>query len=269
METSCSTIHSVDTDLSEKFVVAGCEDSILRLFTIKDLSLELLYELSGHSGTITKVLFINQGELIASSDFNGKLILWKLEGTVFVKKSETQVHSGPIYDISVRYSDKEVTVFCGCDGGLLKTVSFDSSLKTTITEQEIHKYGVISVSCNNEYIVTGGLDCVVCLLTKDGVEHLKHHQGAVNAVALSPGLPNNKDDFMLATCSEDGKLFLIKKSNENVSNQEIDLGEPAYSLDWSRTGFTITVAYGKNKYKSFAVNGEDKFEEVSMEKVEK
>ena len=141
-------ISSMNTDLSEKFVVTACEDSIVRLFTIKDINMELLTELTGHTGVVTKAVFINQGELIASSDFSGKLIIWKLEGQSFVKRSEMVVSNGPIYDFAVRYVDNSFTVFCGYDNGMLKTVAFDSSFKTTITEQEIHRYGVISVSCN-------------------------------------------------------------------------------------------------------------------------
>lgn len=266
MESLQSTIHSMDTDLSEKFVVAACEDSIVRLFTLKNLDLELLSELSGHTGAVTKALFVNQGELIASCDFDGKLIIWKLEGHSFVKKSETQVAAGPVYDIAVRYEDTTLTVFCGCDSGLLKTVTYDSSFKDTITEQEIHRYSVISVACNSEYVATGGLDCSVALISKSGIEYLRHHQGAVNAVALAPAHPQ---EVVLATCSEDGKLCFVEKNKDGTKKQEIDIGEPCYSLDWSKTGFTLTVGYGKGGFKSF-IRGEDGgYEEVSMEKVEK
>lgn len=267
MESLQSTVHSMDTDISEKFVVAACGDSIVRLFALRNLDLELLSELSGHTGAVTKALFANQGELIVSSDFNGRLIIWKLEGSSFVKKLEMQVTEGPIYDIAVRYKDSGMTVFCGCDGGILRTVAYDTALKETVTEKEVHRYSVISVSCNEDYVATGGLDCSVALISEDGIEYLRHHRGAVNAVALSPS--HAQDRVVLATCSEDGRLCFVEKNGEDIQQQEINIGEPCYSLDWSKSGFTLTVGYGKEGFKSF-IRGEDgSYEEVPMEKVEK
>jgi len=266
MEQIHGKIRSMDTDLAEKFVVTACEDSLVRLFTIKDRNMELLTELTGHTGVVTKAVFINQGELIASSDFSGKLIVWKLEGQLFVKRAELAVSSGPVYDIAVRYGDGVFTVFCGCDSGMLRTVVFDSSFKTTVTEQEVHRYGVISVSCNAYFVATGGLDCSATLISRDGtIEYLKHHTGAVNSVALAPS--DDERHTILATCSEDGKLVFVFKEDEKIRVQEIELKEPCYSLDWSRTGFVLTVGYGKEGFGSYIQGENGEYEEVPMEKL--
>ncbi|ELA40987.1 uncharacterized protein VICG_01946 [Vittaforma corneae ATCC 50505] len=266
MEQIESKIRSMDSDLSEKFVVTACEDSLVRLFTIKDRNMEFLTELTGHTGVVTKAVFINQGELIASSDFSGKLIVWKLEGHSFVKRSETKVSNGPIYDIAVRYTDSSFTIFCGCDNGILRTVVFDNNFKATVTEQEIHRYGIITVSCNLHFVATGGLDCTAALISKDNIEYLKHHQGAVNSVALAP--TDDEKHTILATCSEDGKLAFIFKEDDSIRTQEIKLKEPCYSLDWSKTGFVLTVGYGSEEFKSYIQGENGEYEEVPMKKVE-
>lgn len=266
MENIQGKIRSMHTDLSEKFIVAACEDALVRLFTIKDKSMEFLTQLAGHTAVVTKALFINQGELIASSDFSGKLIVWKLEGQSFVKRVELSIHQGPVYDIAVRYENGTFTVFCGCDNGVLKSVVFDSNMKASVTEQEVHRYGIISVSSNEHFVATGGLDCSAALIGKDGkIEYFRHHSGAVNGVGL--GGSDDEKHTILATCSEDGKLVFVFKEGEKERTQEIELGEPCHSLDWSRTGFVLTVGYGKEGFKSYIQGETGDYEEVSMEKL--
>lgn len=268
MEAVTNQIRTMDTDLSEKFIVSACEDSIVRLFSVKNNNLELLAQLTGHSGIGTQALFIHQGEFIASSDYEGKLIIWKLENTGFVKKSEIQIAKGPIYDIATRYSENgSITVFCGCDNGKLKTVTFDSSFKSTIKEEDVHRYGIISVSCNNEYVITGGADYSVALIHNGEIEYFKHHLSAVNTVALAP--ISNDERVLFASASEDGTLVLIKKDSKDIKKQEITIGEPCYDLDWNRTGFVLTVGYGEGCFKSFIMGENDVFEEIPMEKIQK
>lgn len=266
MEQIQSKIRSMDIDISEKFIVTACEDSFVRLFSVNDKKTELLCELTGHTGMVTKAIFINQGDVIASSDFNGKLIIWKLENSSFVKKTEIQVSDRPIYDIAARVKDNGFTVFCGCDNGLLKTVIFDSNFKTTMTEQELHRYGVISVSCTKNFLATGGLDSTVALISNGNIEYIKKHTGAVNAVALVPS--DDENHTIVASGSEDGTLILTFKNGKKIRTQQINLGEPCYSLDWNRTGFILTVGYGNDKLKSFAQGENGEYQEIPMTKDE-
>lgn len=262
------TIQSLDTDISERLVVAGCNDSKVRLFAIKEHNLENLYELIGHTGVVAKACFINQGELIASSDYNGKLIVWKLEGTKFVKKTEVQVHAGPIYDISATYNLNEIKIYCACGDGWLKIVNLNSGLASTIEEKEIHKYDVVTVSSNEKYVATGGIDTKVCLISDEETKYFTHHKEAVYAVALSPIIDEDGNSD-LATCSKDGKLVFIRIKDGIPTEQEFDIGEQCYTLDWSRTGFTLTLGYGNGLYKSYVLNENNEYEEIPMQKVEK
>lgn len=266
MENIKAKIYSMDTDLSEKFVITACEDSLLRLFTIKDKNMELLAELTGHTGVVTKAVFINQGELIASGDFTGKLIIWKLEGSLFVKRVECAVTNGPIYDLAVRYSKTSFEVFCGCDNGILKTVEFDMNFKMIVTEKEMHRYAVVAVTCNGHFVATGGLDSTVALISAKGVEYLKHPMGAINAVALCPS--DDDQNFILAAGSEDGQLVFFFKEGIEMRTQSIKLGQPCYSLDWSRTGLVLSAAYGKESITSYIQGENGDYVEVPMEEVQ-
>lgn len=263
MEQLQTKIMNMDTDITEKFIVASCEDSLVRIFSIKEKEIKLITQLTGHSGVVTKALFINQGELIVSSDFNGKIIIWKLEGNQFVKKTEAKISEGPIYDMAVRHTADSFTLFCGCENGILKTVAFDSNMKYNVTEKEVHRYGIISVSCNTNYVATGGLDCSVGLISEE-IEYFKHHKEAVNGVALAPS--SDKEHTILATCSEDGVLSFIFKDGKTTRTQEISIGEPCYSVRWNRTGLVLTLGYGKGNFKSYIQGENGEYEEVPMEK---
>lgn len=255
-------VHSMDADLAEKHVVTACSDSIVRIYSLVDKKLEYLAELVGHSGPVTKALYVNQGELIASSDFSGKIVIWKLEGGVFNKRFEKQLLEGPIYDMAVRFADGRLQLFCGCDGGVLKTLEISASFECTEDSKEVHRYGISAVSANAECLVTGGFDFSVALHTASGVEHFKHHQAAVTSVAIAPVNCCNKTVF--SSCSEDGKLFIIEQRGDSFETQEIDVGEPCYSLSWSNTGFVLTVGYGTESFKSFILGESGKYEEIEM-----
>lgn len=270
MSSAEAIICSVDTDLSQKHVVTACSDHSVRIYNLRNKELEHTVNLLGHSGPVTQAKYINQGELLASSDFTGKLIIWKLEGGTFSRRVEKQVAAGPIYDISVRFNENKLQIFCGCDGGVLKTLEYDQAFNETEKSQEAHRYGVSSVSANSEYLVTGGLDFSVALHTLNGndqKEYFKHHDAAVNCVAVAPSNHTNKLAF--ASVSEDGLLVIYQKRDSSFEIQKIDLGQPGHSLSWSKTGFSLTVGYGSEEFKSYILGENGLYEEVEMKDISK
>lgn len=260
-------VNSMDIDLSEKYIVLAQKNSLVRLFSIKDLDLIPFADLSGHLGSVTKALFVNQGEIIASCDFSGKVILWKLEGSSYSKKLEIQVCDGPIYDMGVRYEVNQIQIFCGCDDGRLRTVAIDEKLKYTINEQTIHTFAITSVSVNDHYILLGGYYTIVTLIDKDGkINELDHHTDQVTAVALSSVKIDN--GCLFATCSRDGKLFIFFKNGENIKKQEFIINEKFNMISWGKTGYSLIVSYGDEKFKTFMLNENESFEEVPVEELE-
>ncbi|KAI5152577.1 protein transport protein SEC13 [Enteropsectra breve] len=265
MVDSETVVHSMDTDLLQRHVVTGSSDSIVRIYSIGESGLDEILQLKGHDAPVTKAVFINQGELIASVDFGGKLVLWKMEGKGFFKKAEMQLLSGPVYDIAARYSTSEMVLFAACDHGILKKVTADGMFNISVEDSEIHRYGICSVGCNDKYVVTGGLDQGVALILPDGPKFFNKHKTAVNAVAVAPS--NAFEKLQFASCAEDGKLFVYEMRGEEFHIQEIEIGEPCYSLSWSKPGFVLTLGYGEGSFKSF-IEGEDgQYKEVDVEKI--
>lgn len=262
MNITDNLVNSMDVDISEKYVVTANRDSLVKIFVIKELELVPFAELSGHKGFVTKALFVNQGEIIVSSDFHGKLIIWKLEGKQYSKKVEIQVYDGPIHDFGVRYEHKEMKVFCGCDDGKLMTVLIDDGLRNTISEQKIHKYATTCVSVNEMYVLSGGLDGVVNMIDKDGnIEKFSHHSEQIVSVALSPITERS----IFATCSKDGKLFIFKKDDVGFIKQEFEINSTFNSLVWDKQGFSLTVSFGNEDFKTYILNENDEYEEVPIE----
>jgi protein transport protein SEC13 len=260
------TIRSMDTDLSEKYLITACSDSAIRLYSIVNKEMSLISELMGHSGPVSKAIFINQGEIIASSDFTGKLIIWKLEDSHFKKKVEKQVCVGPLYDITARYLESALSIFCACDKGILYTCTFDAQFNCTENSEEVHRYGISCISANADHVVTGGLDFSISLRSAEGSEYFNHHSSAITDVAIAPS--NNFGKTVFASCAEDKKIVIIEKIDGQANKQVIELDEPCYNIEWSKSGLSFTVGYGSNKFKTFILGETGKYEEIEMQKLD-
>lgn len=256
-------INSMDTDLSEKYVVCACSDALVRICTFNNETLMPVASLSGHQGQVTKAIYLSHGELIASSDFSGNLIIWKLEDSKYVKKAEKHVIDGGINDIAGRISDSTIEVFCACERGLVKTIIFDAEFNTTEKTKEIHKHATTCISCNSKFVVSGGVDFSVAFDDGQDIRYFKSHQSAVNSVAIAPS--NSIEKTIFASCAEDGTLIIYQGKRNNIEEQIIKLKEPAHSLSWNKTGFVLTVGYGESSFKSYILgeNGKE-FVEVEM-----
>nr|AGE94939.1 protein transport protein sec13 [Encephalitozoon cuniculi] len=271
MDIHKDTIHSIETDFSQKKIVTACSDGMVRVFakgsSVPPYELNLELELDGDSGPATKAIFLNQGEFIASSYFSGKVIIWKYEGGRFNKKSERQILSGSVNDISGRWNGSSFTLFCACSDGTVRILDIDSSFNTTESEVFCHRFGVSSVSATESGFVSGGMDYSVAVW--DGTSEaarFRDHKGLVRDVAACPA--NSFKLFCMASCSEDGTVVIYTKRGEEYESQKITLEEPCYSLSWSFSGFSLSVGYGSSKFKCFVPDGSGKFKEVGLKKVE-
>ncbi|KAI4292074.1 protein transport protein SEC13 [Pancytospora philotis] len=265
MSAAEALVHSLSADLGERHVAAGCSDGVVRLYSVADGKLASLVDLPGHAAPVTKAVFVGQGDVIVSADFSGWLMLWKLENGVFANKVNKQLLSGPIYDVAARDVGGDITVFCGCDGGHLKTLVFDRSFSVAEESQEVHRYGVSAVDCNDVAVVTSGFEFVVALHTDGGVERFRHHKAAVNAVAVAPH--NHMNKLVFASCSDDGTLVVSERRDGKFVHQTIEIGEPCLSLAWNNSGLVLTLGYGDDKFKSFILGLSGQYEEVAMKDV--
>ncbi|ADM12633.1 protein transport Sec13-like protein [Encephalitozoon intestinalis ATCC 50506] len=271
MDIHKDTIHSIETDFSQKKIVTSCSDGIVRVFSKgtadspHNLALEM--ELNGNSGPATKAIFLNQGEFIASSYFSGKVIVWKYENGKFNKKYEKQLLNGSVNDISGRWNGGSFTLFCGCSDGNVRVLAVDSSFGVTESEIFSHRFGVSCVSATENGFVSGGMDYSVAVWEgSEEVARFRDHKGFVRDVSVCP--PNSFKLFCMASCSEDGTVMIYTRNEGEYKLQKIVLDEPCYSLSWSFSGFSLSVGYGDSRFKCFVPDSSGEFKEVGLKKIE-
>lgn len=269
MEVHKGIIHSIEADFSQKRVVTACSDGLVRVFNRGgeepcELAMEL--ELDAGCGPVTKAIFLNQGELIASSYFSGRVVVWKYEGGRFSKRYEKEVVGGSVNDISARWCGTSFVLYCACSDGNVRILSIDGSFNATETDVFCHRFGVSSVCATENGFVSGGMD-YSSAVWEDTTEtaRFRDHRGFVRDVAVCPA--NCFKIFCMASSSEDGRVIIYTKRGDGYESQVIDIGEPCYSLSWSVSGFSLCVGYGESKFKCFVPDSSGKFKEVGLEKI--
>nr|MDQ3395680.1 hypothetical protein [Bacteroidota bacterium] len=68
--------HSLTFSNSGRYLAAGDEEGIVRVWDLNDNS--LLSTVTGHNSLIRKIKFSNDDSMLASSGFDGKVILWRM-----------------------------------------------------------------------------------------------------------------------------------------------------------------------------------------------
>lgn len=311
MDNIKSTPHSLETDFYERFIVGGFSDGIIRIFLVQTSTdsngknsskLKLVGEYTGHEGPITKAAFITDNTIV-SSDFTGKMIILRNNEIEFNTQSQNwqivsqiQLYDGPINDFcgsTVMLANGAPVVLVGCEEGSLRVVRLGDVASEICDVNDLHKFAIKNVACNDEHLVTSGLDGVVYLISfkennklftaHSGVEKKKVLNGQkdlkktsvelemgeekeprLSSIAITPTNCFNRTFFAIGNTL--GKLWIIeyvKKTREFIKHS-FDLNEPIQSIKWGRAGFSLSVSYGVNKMKGFVITEESEFEEVEI-----
>ncbi|MFP5271772.1 WD40 domain-containing protein [Coleofasciculus sp.] len=195
--------------------------------------------LEGHSDIVWDVSFSPDGELIASASRDGRVKLWRPDGTLVTtlqghQDSVTSVSFSPDSQLIASSSWDGTVKLWRRDGTLVRTLSghndyiysvtfspngkrlastgadgmvrlwqVDGQLIRTISA---HKNGAqwVSFSPNGEILASAGSDQTIKLWTEDGQlwKTLTGHKGKVNSVAFSP------DGQLIASASDDRTVKL-------------------------------------------------------------
>ncbi|RVD90967.1 transport sec13 [Tubulinosema ratisbonensis] len=269
MQAQKEIIYSMDADLSEKRLVTASSDRVVRTYKIEDTQLILDQELSGHDSPVTKAIFLNKGELICSGCYTGELFIWQLEGSSFVKKFSTKVFNGSINSISHLFLENSFKIFCACSDGKVRILTFDFKLNFKTEELNVHKFGITSISSNEKYFITGGVDNKVFLFdikTNKEIYSFNEHTNIVRDVSIAK--TNEFDLDVFASCSDDGSVVIYYFEKEVIKKQVIQINEPLSSLAWSKRGYSLSVGYGENMVKHYVPDVDGYFKEVDLERVE-
>ncbi|ELQ73932.1 Vesicle coat complex COPII, subunit SEC13 [Trachipleistophora hominis] len=264
MEVSTHPINSISINSAEDLAVTSSMDKKLRVFTLKDSNLRLQYELAGHESEVVKAIFVGGSDMIASADFAGNLFLWTLDNKKYALKQRIKVFEGAITSLTARLG-RDVTVFCGCADGKIRAYKLTDT-EYGATEIASNEYGVTCLSCNDEHLVSGGMDFKVNLYADSRlVETFADHENRVNDVAVCPS--NKFGVFCFASCSDDKSVIIYTKESGGFKKQRIEIGEECYELCFSKTGFVLTVGYGKNSFKAFVPDENGNFTETEVEEI--
>lgn len=261
MEVHTEPINSLSINATEDLALTSSTDKKLRLFDFKNNSLRFLYELSGHDSEIVRAIFIDGTDLIASADFTGHLVIWKLERKKYNRILKIKACEGALTSLAAR-SKNGIFVFCGCADGFIRTYKIDNK-EEKISEIMAHDYGVTSLSSNDEYLISGGMNFETKIYENNkSIKTFNDHGNRINNVAICPS--NKFNVFCFASCSDDKTVLIYVKENSEFKKQKIEIGEECYTLCFSKTGFCLTVGYGKNKFKAFIPDDNGNFKETEV-----
>ncbi|WUR02196.1 protein transport protein SEC13 [Vairimorpha necatrix] len=268
MDVHKETIQSIKKDIFEKRIVTTSIDGIIRIFENKsqpdnalDFSLEC--EIKSDHGSCLKAVFMHNNEYIAASFSSGMLLILKKDfKNSYAIKYEHQVYTGVINDISSSYNNK-YNIHCACADGKIRTVSFQEGENLQVSEITAHRFGISTIDSNSNFIVSGGIDYSIAIWENEKeIVRFRDHSCYVREVCIAPD--NIFSILCFASCGDDGKVFIYWKYKEEYLKQEIVLDGPVYSLIWSKSGFTLSIGYGSNKFKCYEPKKDGKFEEVEL-----
>lgn len=253
MDTKEIIVFNIDTDYNEEKMLKATSEGI-ELYNINNEEIIMDTTLKSHTDPVVKAIFF--GKDIVSVDFGGKFIYWKFDGSysvLFEKNLGSTVNT-------MCGNEVEKIILIGMADGRIKKLF----LGEEIEENEVfaHTCGISAMDCNKKYLVTGGMDNLVFIwdLNLRKIGEKSYHDDFVRDVSICNII---FDFFTFASCGNDGKLIIYDKDF-----QVIDLEEPCYSLDWTKSGYCLSVSYGENKYKAFVPGDDGKFVEAELTPLE-
>lgn len=266
MEVHTEPISNISINHAENLAVTSSTDKKLRVFSVENNSFRFLYELLGHKSEIVSAIFVAGTDMIASADFAGNLLIWAPEDKQYMLKQKIEVLDGVITSLAGRF-DNNIVVFCGCSDGKIRSYEIKNH-EHSMTEMASNDYGIACISCNDEYLLSGGIDLQTNLYA-DGklIASFGDHEDRINDVALCPS--NQFNVLFFASCSSDKTVMVYAKKKDGFAKQRILVGEECYQLRFSKAGFCLTVGYGNNSFKAYLPDESGQFKEVDVEDVSK
>jgi WD40 repeat protein len=107
--------HSLTFSNNGKYLAAGDEEGIVRIWDLSNQS--LLTTLGGHNSLIRKIRFSNDDSMLASSGFDGKVILWRMESLNDLPNIFNDHHE---YVWSLTFTADGNYLMAGCGNGIIK-----------------------------------------------------------------------------------------------------------------------------------------------------
>ncbi|MFH0758550.1 MAG: caspase family protein [Bacteroidota bacterium] len=186
-------IKSLDIRPDGTMLITGGEDKILRAWSIKNGSLELLYELKGHKKTITCVDFSPDGLTAVSGSADKTLALWDMQTGSLIR--ELEAHSDWVSCVRFSPDGKEIS-----SGGYDRLIrSWDARDLSAIRKYEGHTGWVqcLSYTPSGKHLISGGHDQTIRIWdTETGAQQAVSEK--LEQIVLSVDASPVRNDFISA-----------------------------------------------------------------------
>lgn len=121
---------------SSDFIVTGSLDDTVKIWNVKDKSLSLQQQLSGHSLGVVSVAVSNDGRTIASSSLDSGLCIWKTETGQMLN----QAALGPVDLWTVAFSPDDKYVISGSHDGKISLYNVETAKPEQVLDPQNGKF---------------------------------------------------------------------------------------------------------------------------------
>jgi len=227
-------------------VIAWNDGNQLKLSSVDDLPNSQTTLLHGHAtyskddiNSISGIRFSPTGQLIASSSYNGTVIVSRLEDKALIMK--TLAHMGedksPIFIYKASFSQDEEQLATVASDGNVRLWKLRNSRLQRVWEADKNFVYDVDFSPTAENLITAGEDGTAKIWDFEGREltALTDHEGPVYSAVYSP------DGDMVVTASQDKSIRLWDKDGRLIRVIGEHDGE-VYTVRFSPDGKTIASA---------------------------
>ncbi|MEG4842352.1 nSTAND1 domain-containing NTPase [Microcoleus sp. B9-D4] len=202
----------------------------------------------GHKGAVTSVAFSLDGQMIASTGQDGKIRLWKLDGTI----KKVINNQAPAIAVVFNPKDKNILASLNKNGTLKIWDLRDYKVKFRISSNRSTNVTSVAFNPQDRYVfVTGGQDGKVQLwnLKNKTSKIIGTRKSAVYATAFS------SDGKTIAVGGAGKNIQLWNLDGKNTAPKELLAGDKG-EVDSSGYGCITTIKFDYDKYSTTLVNGE-------------
>eukprot|EP01095_Lingulamoeba_sp_RSL-Kostka_P013857 TRINITY_DN584_c0_g1_i1.p1 TRINITY_DN584_c0_g1~~TRINITY_DN584_c0_g1_i1.p1 ORF type:complete len:304 (-),score=98.81 TRINITY_DN584_c0_g1_i1:95-1006(-) len=272
-------IHDAQMDYYGKRIATCSSDKTIKIFDVTEDSQNLSAELKGHDGPVWQVSWANPtfGNYLCSCSFDRKVIVWEETSANNWQITYELSHDRSVNSVAWAPVEYGLKLAAGSSDGNISIISYNTeSSNWTVEKIQAHKIGVTSVSwqpvgsslLNREEapirLASGGCDNLIMIWKyvdnnweQDIEPGLMKHNEWVRDVAFAPniGVPYNT----LATCSQDGSVFIWTNQKSEWSYKELPLNsnDVVWKVSWSTTGNILAVSQGDNSISLWKENLND------------
>lgn len=273
------SLHDATMDYYGRRLATCSADKTIKIFDISTPgSQRLLDTLMGHEGPVWQLSWAHPkfGSILASSGYDGRVIVWREQGGQWSKLTEHTLHSASVN--SVRWGPHEIgaVLACASSDGKVSVLEFKDDGSWDTRSFTAHASGVLSISWapstvagslvstvgnapganTSKRFVTAGFDKLLKIWAYDSAKSnwevettLDGHADWVRDVSWAPniGLPKS----YIASGSQDRTVViwtqLSGKPWEKTLLREEPFGDTVWRVSWSESGNLLAVSCGDGK----------------------